>query len=47
MFEQIYREGQIKILEREGKPNDYSIAVLDRGGSSQMITVDYNRGRGV
>ena len=23
-----------------------SIKVLDRGGSSQMITVDYNRGRG-
>ena len=29
------------------KPNDYSITVLDRGGSSQIITVDYNRGRGV
>jgi len=39
--------GQIKILEGGVKPNDYSITVLDRGGSSQMITVDYNRGRGV
>ena len=29
------------------KQNEYSITVLDRGGSSQMITVDYNRGRGV
>ena len=46
-FENIYREGHIKILERGVKPNDYSIKVLDRGGSSQMITVDYNRGRGV
>ena len=32
----------LRILrERWVKPNDYSIAVLDRGGSSQMITVDY------
>ena len=45
-FENINSEGQIKI-SWGGKPNDYSITVLDRGGSSQMITVDYNRGRGV
>ena len=28
------------------KPNDDSITVLDRGGSSQMITVDYIGRRG-
>ena len=39
-FEKIYREGEIKILGGV-KPNDYSITVLDRGGSSKMITVDY------
>ena len=45
-FGKNYRKGQIKKLEGV-KPNDYSITVFDRGGSSQMITVDYNRGRGV
>ena len=36
------------ILERGGvKPNDYRITILEREGSSQMITFDYNRGRGV
>ena len=45
-FEKIYREGQIKILKVD-KPIDYSITVLDRGGSRQMITVDYIGGRGV
>ena len=39
-FEKIYREGQITIV------NDYSIMVLGRGGSSQMITVDYIGGGG-
>ena len=28
------------------KPNDYIITVLDRRGSSQMITVDYIGGGG-
>ena len=35
------------ILERGVKPNDYSITILERRGSSQMITFDYIGGRGV
>ena len=44
-LKKMYQGVQIKISEGV-KPNDYSITILDRGGSSQMITVDYNTGRG-
>ena len=46
LVKEMYKGVQIKISEGV-KPNDYSITVLDRGGSSKMITADYNRGRGV
>ena len=40
-MKKLKRKGQIKVLREGVKPNDYSITVLDRVGSSQMITVDY------